>query len=251
VFDFHRCTFFDGNMTAPLQATLEPFLQRNTAVRVRFESLSQDVEHALRQNQFLAQYGYKLLPDYDGTSLPLRHFYCADMPRYYHYLGELVNMIDRPQMTLDLTKEFKKSLLEVMANACEHARSPIGFFCCAQYFPSDQKIRFSFSDGGVGFRQNVTDFNKQHFTDIEAIEWAIKNGNSTKSKPGGLGLDIVRQFVTLNGGRLCVISGKGFCSIVPEESPKILRNSLRGTTIHFEINTADTKSYYLGTSETA
>ena len=255
VFDFRHCAFFDGNMTAPLQIVIDRFAERlaRRSVNVQFEHLSQDVEHALRRNHFLRSYGYTPLPDYDRTSLPLRHFYCYDRSAYYPYLGVLVKMIEQPKMTPALTKELQRSLFEIMENACGHARSSVGFYCCTQYFPSDQKLRFSFSDGGVGIRKNVNDFTGRNFTDTSAIEWAIKHGNSTKPTeqkiPGGLGLGIVRQFVSLNRGKLCVISGDGFYNVVPEEPPRVLHNNLPGTTIHLEINTADANTYYLGTGE--
>jgi len=254
VFNCQRCIFFDGDMTAPLQMVIRQLVerleQRNLPVHVRFEHIPQDVEHALRRNQFLTEYEYKALPDFAGSSMPLRRFSCGDSSAYYQYLGALVDMIDQPEMSLSLTKALKRNLCEIMINACEHAKSGIGFFCCAQYFSSDRKLSFSFSDGGVGIRQNVSEFKKREFTDMDAIEWAIKSGNSTKRGPGGLGLDFIRQFIALNRGKLSVISGQCFYSIVPEASPRIMHNSLCGTTIHLEINTSDTKSYSLGAGET-
>jgi len=243
-------------MAAPLQAVIERFFeqcrQQNTSAGLSFESMSQDVEDTLRGNEFLSQYGYSPFPNYDINSLPLRRFDRSNFVGYYRYLDILTNRICQLAGTSVPIKELRRSLGEVMANACEHSRAKVDFFCCMQYSPTDKKISFTFSDDGVGIRKNVNRFTGQNLTDVEAIEWAIKNGNSTRQcqsdsqgTPGGLGLDIIRQFVAFNEGKLCVVSGQGFHSIVPDVVHDVLRTSLCGTTIHLEINTADTKPHRL------
>ncbi|WP_147473867.1 hypothetical protein [Chryseobacterium nematophagum] len=46
----------------------------------------------------------------------------------------------------------------------------------------------------------------------EAIVWAMKMGNTTKtgSNPGGLGLAVIFEFIEKNKGKIQVISADGF-----------------------------------------
>jgi len=151
---------------------------------------------------------------------------------------DIIHTIEPAKMTIAHLTDFKKSLFEIMVNACQHSQSPRGFCCCTQHCPREKKIRVSVSDVGIGIKENVRRFGQKEIADASAIEWAVKFGNSTKLKrSGGFGLDIVRNFISLNRGRFYVVSGKCFYSVTPETFSMDLDNELPGTTIHMEINT--------------
>ena len=47
-----------------------------------------------------------------------------------------------------------------------------------------------------------------------ALQWAFQRGTTTKHETGrGLGLDLLREFVTMNKGRLEIFSNEGYVLI--------------------------------------
>ena len=82
----------------------------------------------------------------------------------------------------------------------------------------------------------------------KAIEWALQEGNTTRkgNVPGGLGLKLIREFITMNKGRIQIVSDRGYWEFSPQgETLTRIDTSFPGTVINIEINTADTSSYRL------
>ena len=72
--------------------------------------------------------------------------------------------------------------------------------------------------------------------------------NTTKRGriPGGLGLKLLREFITLNGGRLQIVSDRGYWGLEEGHTQaERLSQPFPGTVVNVEINTADTQSYKL------
>ena len=225
--DINTCSYFDGSMASVLFAALNG--HTNTAV---FTS-TRDAEWRLDFGQRI-----QFPPFPTETMFTLRQFDGDDARSFNAYVWDIIHTIEPAKMTIAHLTDFKKSLFEIMVNACQHSQSPRGFCCCTQHCPREKKIRVSVSDVGIGIKENVRRFGQKEIADASAIEWAVKFGNSTKLKrSGGFGLDIVRNFISLNRGRFYVVSGKCFYSVTPETFSMDLDNELPGTTIHMEINT--------------
>jgi hypothetical protein len=83
--------------------------------------------------------------------------------------------------------------------------------------------------------------------DVAAVEWAM-SGNTTKTgkRPGGLGLQLIREFIELNQGRIIVVSS-GACWRQTQDgiSARELDPPFPGTVVTIEVNTADTSLYRL------
>ena len=81
-----------------------------------------------------------------------------------------------------------------------------------------------------------------------AIAWATDGQNTTKRGqiPGGLGLKLLREFISLNGGRIQIVSASGYWAL---ERDKVTMREMMyrfpGTVVSIEIDTADKRSYKL------
>lgn len=105
---------------------------------------------------------------------------------------------------------------EIYANAFEHGNSPIGLFSCGQFFPRLHKLNLTVVDFGVGIPQNVRQFARNTaISAATAMEWAFQRGTTTKPEGlgRGIGLDLLKEFVTLNKGKLEVFSHEGHAII--------------------------------------
>lgn len=242
VINFSRCRFFDANMAAPLQAIL---LSLNANVSI--EECSYGVETILRKNSFLLDYGYSILPDNKKTVLPYQRFQFSDSQLFNEYLNQ--NLLGKgiPKMSLELDKKFRKNIFEIFENCVIHSQSNQGIFVCGQFFPQQHRLDLTISDAGIGIRNNV----RQKIPDIssiEAIRWAMQQGNTTKtgSQPGGFGLSLLKKFIELNQGKVQIVSRQGYYELSGgKEKFEKLDSDFLGTTINLEIRTNDNNSYCL------
>lgn len=110
----------------------------------------------------------------------------------------------------DAKYEMRTHINELMTNGFDHARSNIGCYVCAQWYPGTKNLRISFADGGIGILQSFKDSGQfpQIQNDADAIRLAIKPGITTRKKQlGGFGLDYMRKYVRNNEGTLSIVSG--------------------------------------------
>lgn len=152
-----------------------------------------------------------------------------------------------------------QKILELFSNAFRHSESEVGIFCSGQFFPKNKKFSFVIADGGVGIKRNVTKYLSQltngqimrffrkkiKISGVQAIRWAIKSGNSTKGI-GGLGLDLIREFIIKNEGNLEIISNNARYSINNgEESYSNLEREFIGTLIALNIKVDEYRFFRL------
>lgn len=148
-----------------------------------------------------------------------------------------------------LTKRFRQSLLELFLNASIHSDSKSGIFACGQFFPKKHRLDFTIADAGVGIRENVRRYTRrQKMSSCAAIEWALAEGNSTKTgrQPGGLGLKLIKDFIRMNKGKFQIVSRFGYYEFSADgDSVTKMAHDFPGTCVNIEINTKDTSSYCL------
>lgn len=123
----------------------------------------------------------------------------------------IVNLIaDNFPLSDDAKYEMQTHINELMTNGFDHARSPVGCYVCAQWYPAKRNLRISFADGGIGIFKSLKDSGKfpEVSNDAQAIRLAVKPGITTrKGQPGGLGFDYMRKYVRNNDGTLSILSG--------------------------------------------
>jgi hypothetical protein len=248
--DFSATGWFDAHMCAPLGVVLTRIANElNTVQPVAFPPT---VEAVLTKNRFLAGYGFPDLKDSYGTTIPYRRFKLDDERYFVAYLNRHLEGKGIPRMSEGLGRHFKDSILELFMNSATHAESELGIFCCGQFYPTKQRLDFCVADAGIGFRRKIWKELKLKMNSDKAILWALKDGNTTKTGnvPGGLGLKLLLEFITLNGGRIQIISDRGYWEWQGgKETVRRLDLSFPGTTINIEINTADTASYGLSSEQ--
>jgi hypothetical protein len=246
-----RTWWFSAQMCAPLGAILRELEQRGKSVHIT--NIDVNVEKALSQNGFLSKFsmdsGDKVFLDKWGTVIPYREIGAKELAKknikaFEEYIVRLYKK-SIPHLREDLRdlcrKRLSESLSEFYLNFSEHAESNLGVFICGQLYYGRNALSLVVSDLGIGIRESVNRNKKEIFSTEEAIEWAMKRGNSSKSGFRGWGLDRLAKFVDDNGGVLNIVSGNCFWQYGNgQSSSNVLESEIPGTTVVVEINTKTT-----------
>ena len=134
---------------------------------------------------------------------------------------------------------------EIYNNAFEHSGTQIGVFSCGQYFKGYSDLVLSVVDFGQGIPANVRGFFRQHagedqvskLSGASCLKWAFQAGNTTKiGEPAGSGLDLLKDFIRVNQGKLEVYSNDGYALINKERERYENRGlSFEGTLFHITL----------------
>lgn len=246
-FDLSFCSFFEANMAAPLYAVIARL--RDELNDVTITNVPAGVSNILRKNKFLSVFNQPELTDTNQTTLPFKILKLTAGDQFNDYLDTYMRGRGIPTMSEALTKRFRQSLFEIFLNATIHSQSKSGIFVCGQFYPNKHRLDFTIADAGVGIRENVRRYTrKPKLNSCKAIEWAMTEGNTTKTgnQPGGLGLKLIKDFIQMNRGKIQVVSRFGYYEFSANgESIQKMNNDFPGTCINIEINTEGTSSYCL------
>lgn len=247
-YEINISNWIDANMCAPLGAILHRKKTENIPIQI--SNISSMVKSILRKNHFLLQFGMAEKPDSYGTTIEYRRFEMVgkvyeDFKQYvirYFRSGSL----GLPEMTPALLKRFRESLFEIFSNAIEHSDTKEGIFTCGQFFPNRKRLHFAIADLGIGIGGNIYRHLKIKLSSENAIKWAISGKTTRRDRPGGLGLQLIREFINLNKGRLIIVSGAGYWELSKGRvSTHTLSKPFPGTVVTIVIDTADKTSYCL------
>lgn len=247
--DMSQVSWFEANMCAPFGAILYKVSRNSNSVSI--SNISSEVEDILSRNGFLSNYGRLLKPDKYGSTIQYKRFKPEDDRYFASYISNNLTGKGIPQMSSGLHKKFLESIFEIFSNAVIHSRTKMGIYSCGQFFYKKQRLDFSVADLGMGIRMNLQEKAGIKLSAEQAIEWAMTGRNTTKNGPvpGGLGLKLLQEFISMNQGRILIASDRGYWEL--NDGNKILKkfkHQFPGTVVNIEINTADTSSYCL-TSE--
>ncbi|PXY44771.1 ATP-binding protein [Flavobacterium hydrophilum] len=248
IFDFAGVHFFEANLCAVLGTMIE--ILENENKKITFQNFNNSVQKILCKNEFLSNHGFEKAIDHYDTVVKYRKFNPTDDEGFNTYIKkELLSKKDFPSHSEKLGKKIMQNIFELYENARTHGKCNF-IHTCGQYFPNSLEKQFNITivDRGVNIKENVNRFlkNENELSSCDAISWAMQKGNTTKSGniPGGLGLDIIFEFIKLNNGKIQIISSNGFWEYkrgVTET--KILENPFQGTIANLRFNLND-KSYY-------
>nr|WP_319394696.1 ATP-binding protein [uncultured Desulfobacter sp.] len=245
--NFSFCSFFEANMAAPLYAVIARL--RNELNDVSIANVPSGISTILRKNKFLSVFNQPDLTDTNQTTLPFKIFKLSAGDQFNDYLDHYMRGRGIPTMSEALTRRFRQSLFEIFLNATIHSQSESGIFVCGQFYPQKHRMDFTIADAGIGIRENVRKYTRRpKLNSCKAIEWAMTEGNTTKTgnQPGGLGLKLIKDFIQMNGGKIQVVSRFGYYEFSANgESIQKMGNDFPGTCINIEINTEDKNSYSL------
>lgn len=210
--DLSGCDFLKHNAVSFLAGLILLLRFRKKSVFLDTNKVQPKVLNNLRQNGFFQLFGGPLVTP--GTNaVPVRHF--LNSSQEDKIVDYLVNgWIKKGWISVgsDLSGPIVGNIWEIFANSFEHSSCDVGLFVCGQHYPTKRQLGLSMVDFGVGIPVRVRKFlDIPTLSAAECLSWAIKSGNSTRiGSPGGLGLDMLKDFIRLNNGELSVYSGNGF-----------------------------------------
>ena len=236
------CEWFGANMSAVLGAILDK-LSTNS---ITITSDNSKIIEILRKNTFLANYGYPVFPDKNHTTVRYLKLKASDS-RYFgdYVMNELLSKQDFPNMSEGLKQKIFESIYEIFVNAQMHSRTEF-IYTCGQFFPNKNEIEFTIVDSGIGFKKKIVEQFGIPVNSIQAIRWALVNGNTTKQDaPGGIGLAVLTDFIKMNKGKFQIVSDDGFYEVGETVSSQILHYPFPGTVVNMKFRTDDPNSYRL------
>ena len=242
-FDFSGCRFLRPNAVAFLGGLARLIESRMGSVVFDWSTLhNKRVMANLCQNGFAGTFGYPS-SRWDGNSIPYREDKTLDMNGImdyltYNWIGKgWVHVSDR------LRDAIAGKMWEIYNNAFEHSGSDIGVFSCGQHFRNKNDLVLSVVDFGRGIPANVRTFLRRYvdqdlvskLSGAACLKWAFERGNSTcmGDVARGLGLDLLKEFVRINQGKLEVYSNEGY-AIVDRDGERYENRdiSFEGTVVH-------------------
>lgn len=254
-FDFSNVEFLEANLCAVLATIIE--ILENLGKKVYLKNFQNQVETILRKNQFLIPYGYGNIADRYQTSIRYQKFdptNTQDDSNFETYIqNELLNKSDFPSHSKLLGKNITIRIFELYENARTHGLCK-NIHACGQYFPKklEKPLNITIVDTGLNFQENVSKFRGEPISAVGAIEWAMINNNSTKvgNISGGLGLDLIFQFIQHNKGKIQIISADGFWEWHRDSiTTQKMDHHFNGTIANLRFNLNDKSHYYLSGEE--
>ena len=216
VFDFSECESFMQNGVAFLGGLAHYVEHRGHSATLAWDTLGPEVRAIFSQNGFLEHFG---IPGEKtgGNSVAFRRDTELDKESLLAYLIQDWIGTGRVKLSELARQAIVSTTWEIYANAFEHGNSPVGVFSCGQYYPNQQILELTVADFGGGIPLRVRAFLAQpKLSAPEALEWAFERGNTTRREAGiarGMGLDLLRDFVVVNRGKLEIYSGDGYAVV--------------------------------------
>lgn len=147
------------------------------------------------------------------------------------------------------------TVLEIYINAFQHGESDVGTFSCGQYYPHLQVLKLSVADFGIGIPSNVRLFfsddpRAQSLNAAYCLHWAFQR--ETTTRPHGtsrcMGLDLLKDFVKINKGKLEIFSHEGY-ALIDSEQARFMNHKpfFEGTLVNITLRCD--KSFYRLASE--
>jgi signal transduction histidine kinase len=203
--------WISADMVAILRAIFKRAEERNNRLQLDTNTLPMEVQNVLNMTGGLP--GSRFQQSQNQTMFP-----CLSYPASANNIEQFITDVQTwllhnshfPYSFANANSEtLLSSLGELFDNATVHADCTT-VHTCGQVFPRKHSLLFTVVDLGISIPQNVMNV-RPNLSDQEALEWAIKRGNTTRPEgTGGVGLYELTQFVERNGGSCILVSGNGY-----------------------------------------
>jgi len=246
-FDFSQCRFLRPNAVAFLGGLARLIESRIGTAVFDWGTLRNDkVMMNLYQNGFAGAFGYPS-SGWDGNSIPYREDHSLDMNGIMDYLT--FNWIGKGWVHVSerLRDAIAGKMWEIYNNAFEHSGTSIGVFSCGQHFWQQNDLILTVVDFGRGIPATVRTFLRKYvdenlvvrLTGAACLKWAFERRNSTCTGgvARGLGLDLLKEFVQVNQGKLEVYSNEGY-ALIDKDGERFtnITTSFEGTVFHIMLH---------------
>ena len=252
---FKNVEFFEPSLCSVLGAIFEDIENKPKTLEYD-ESLYRlaELDSVLVRNSFIPRLfkkDYKTSFTERDKEIPYKKFSIGESDKYNDFIKQEV--LEKPNFPLHSDKlgdKIKENIFEIFENARTHGKCNY-IHTCGQF--KNNKLSIAIVDSGISIINNVKTYLKdEHIQSCDCIQWAMEKGNTTKKGdiPGGLGLDIIFQFISLNKGRAQILSSNGYWELKAGKEPikEVLKYGFDGTIAILEFNLNDKNSYQL-TSE--
>ena len=248
---FDRCKQIDANLSAVLGAFFDDWSDKGVRVFLS-KPLNRSVLKALSRNGFFSSFDVKTAIEDNENFVKYRDFGVSESEAFKNYLhGELLQKQRFPNCTVKARDRIVESIYEVFANAVTHSGKQSVYTCGESHQRHGvPMLDMTIANLGRTIPDNVNSHLSMHELKIlspeDTLRWAFKKGNTTKLIPGGLGLDILREFIDLNEGSIQMVSGSAMLSYKNKKfTTESLEKEFPGTIVTLNFNCADQKSYSL------
>ena len=210
--DFYHLNWFDANLSALFGSILTKLNKENNLV------FSTDINYLREHFDVLFRNGFfkngTKIADEQQSTINYKSISPNDKTGFIDYIeNDLLNHRGMPNFSEKEKDEILESLIEVFCNIQIHSKSTEDFYVCGQYYPEKKILTFSMVDIGIGFLPAIKERTENVINnDYDAIKWALKKRNTTKSSPGGLGLYDLNSYFNRTKGNLQIITGDTFWS---------------------------------------
>lgn len=250
VVDLSNVRFIASNQFAILGCIMGKFVAEHGEDSLLVQGINAKIEAMTQKNGFCRHFGIDGIMDVHNTVIPYKIFNVDEINEYEKYLTmSLFSRNDLPTMTQSVKNSIQDYLLELFKNVNDHTTSN-KIYTCGHFFPQKSFLYFTIVDSGETIPYNVKKYIKKYnLGDCENhLAWALKAGNSTRDldTPGGLGLALIKNFISLNAGELHIISGNDIFEHTRRgERYQKLNYSFPGTIVTLAFNLGDQNMYYL------
>lgn len=243
--------FFSADLSAVLGSILDIFLSNSNTIL--FDNLGSRIELILKKNGFLSYFGYKSEIDNYSTTIKYQKILPVDGKYFKSYIeNELINsnLSSLSKMSKGVKNGIIEAIYEIFVNAQIHSETKY-IYSCGQLFPKKNELVFTLVDRGISIKNCVNKRFGSNLSSIKAIEWALRDRNTTKKDiTGGIGLALLKEFIIRNKGIMQIISNDGYYSFNEEgEEYRLFVGQFPGTIINIKFKTDDVHSYSLKSEE--
>ncbi len=213
ILDCSKTKYIDPNLMAPLGLVLTKIKSKSNKVFFRgMKSNFRDI---------LLKYGFLVSNKITTSTIPQNFikyetFNGNNNDGFQSYLEEQLSEI----YSYEIISSLITHIMEIFINVKMHARHNESFsrfknkevFTSGFYNKKEDFVIFSIANNGQTFMDNITSNLNYSFTfEVDSIKWALVEKNtSTKNRPGGLGLAMIKDLVKESKGELFILSGKGY-----------------------------------------
>lgn len=135
---------------------------------------------------------------------------------------------------------------EMMNNVVDHAKSPVGGYAMAQYYPNRGIIQFAIADRGVGFLKNIK-LKVDAYSEEKAIKKALEKEFTASDnrlygheRNAGVGLYAMKEILKHTGGTFAIISNDTIYKFKNENEEIIkLPTPYKGVVVSFNFYTSN------------